>query len=471
MKTNNSISNTCKETSSKNYVLKSLLLSLFVLFFLGAYSLVFEHSSFLQAHFKQINILPIVKDSLKRSSQDYYYLKLKNTKNTLADLKRERLVLDSINRVVNYDGGEKGLINFMSALYDVEKHNKGTCRIAYFGDSMIEGDLISMTLRNSYQEKYGGQGVGFVPIVSATNKFRISIIHDYSKAWKTESLFNMSNLDFPLGISGEYFLAETNGEYNTVNYSAPNIKYINTFPSTKLFYGKASVKDSLNSLEFNETMFSLDGLLEVNAITLSDTPLKKADLNFKITNSLPIYGISFESNSGVLVDNFALRGNSGITMTSIQQNILNAFNDELDYDLIILQYGLNVANENTNFDWYSIRMRKVVEYFKQAFPKSSVLLVSIPDMSKKNKEGEMQTLVSIPYIVEAQKNAAMRSGVSFFNLFNAMGGENSMVKWVEDLNFANKDYTHFNYKGSRNASNLIFSFLEKEYLKFKEKDE
>lgn len=471
MKTKNFISNNCKESSSKNYVLKSLLLSLFVLFFLGAYSLVFEHSSFLQAHFKQINILPIVKDSLKRSSQDYYYLKLKNTKNTLADLKRERLVLDSINRVVNYDGGEKGLINFMSALYDVEKHDKGTCRIAYFGDSMIEGDLISMSLRNSYQEKYGGQGVGFVPIVSTTNKFRISIIHDYSKAWKTESLINMSNLDFPLGISGEYFLAETNGENNTVNYSTPNIKYINTFPSTKLFYGKANVKDSLNSLEFNETMFSLDGLSEVNAMILSDTPLKKADLNFKINNSLPIYGISFESNSGVLVDNFALRGNSGITMTSIQQNILNAFNDELDYDLIILQYGLNVANENTNFDWYRMRMGKVVEYFKQAFPKSSVLLVSIPDMSKKNKEGEMQTLVSIPYIVEAQKNAAMQSGVSFFNLFNAMGGENSMVKWVEDLNFANKDYTHFNYKGSRNASNLIFSFLEKEYLKFKEKDE
>jgi len=359
----------------------------------------------------------------------------------------------------------------MSALYDVEKHDKGTCRIAYFGDSMIEGDLISMTLRNSYQEKYGGQGVGFVPIVSTTNKFRISIIHDYSKAWKTESLINMSNLDFPLGISGEYFLAETNGENNTVNYSTPNIKYINTFPSTKLFYGKANVKDSLNSLEFNETKFSLDGLSEVNAMILSDTPLKKADLNFKINNSLPIYGISFESNSGVLVDNFALRGNSGITMTSIQQNILNAFNDELDYDLIILQYGLNVANENTNFDWYRMRMGKVVEYFKQAFPKSSVLLISIPDMSKKNKEGEMQTLVSIPYIVEAQKNAAMQSGVSFFNLFNAMGGENSMVKWVEDLNFANKDYTHFNYKGSRNASNLIFSFLEKEYLKFKEKDE
>jgi len=471
LKTKNFISNTCKESSSKNYVLKSLLLSLFVLFFLGAYSLIFEHSSFLQAHFKQINILPIVKDSLKRSSQDYYYLKLKNTKNTLANLKRERLVLDSINRVVNYDGGEKGLINFMSALYDVEKHDKGTCRIAYFGDSMIEGDLISMTLRNSYQEKYGGQGVGFVPIVSTTNKFRISIIHDYSKAWKTESLINMSNLDFPLGISGEYFLAETNGENNTVNYSTPNIKYINTFPSTKLFYGKANVKDSLNSLEFNETKFSLDGLSEVNAMILSDTPLKKADLNFKINNSLPIYGISFESNSGVLVDNFALRGNSGTTMTSIQQNILNAFNDELDYDLIILQYGLNVANENTNFDWYRMRMGKVVEYFKQAFPKSSVLLVSIPDMSKKNKEGEMQTLVSIPYIVEAQKNAAMQSGVSFFNLFNAMGGENSMVKWVEDLNFANKDYTHFNYKGSRNASNLIFSFLEKEYLKFKEKDE
>ena len=190
---------------SKNYVSTSLLLSLFVLFFLGSYSYVFEYSSFLQAHFKQINILPIVKDSLKRFSQDYYYLKLKNTKNTLADLRRERLVLDSINRVVNYDGGQKGLINFMSALYDVEKFDKGTCRIAYFGDSMIEGDLMSMTLRNSYQEKYGGRGVGFVPIVSKTNKFRISVIHDYSKVWQTKSLINASALDFSLGISGEYF--------------------------------------------------------------------------------------------------------------------------------------------------------------------------------------------------------------------------------------------------------------------------
>ena len=106
MKTKNSISNASKESRPKNYALKSLLLSLFVLFFLSGYSYFFEHSSFLQAHFKQINILPIIKDSLKRSSQDYYNQKLKNTKNTLADLRRERLVLDSINRVVNYDGGK-----------------------------------------------------------------------------------------------------------------------------------------------------------------------------------------------------------------------------------------------------------------------------------------------------------------------------------------------------------------------------
>ena len=116
-------------------------------------------------------------------------------------------------------------------------------------------------------------------------------------------------------------------------------------------------------------------------------------------------------------------------------------------------------------------MRKVVEHFKEIFPKASILLVSVPDMSKKNKQGEMQTLESIPYIFEAQRKASIKSGVSFFNLYNAMGGENSMVKWVEDLNFANKDYTHFNYKGARNASNFIFSFLEKEYLKFKENNE
>ncbi len=444
---------------------------IFTLFFLCFYAYTYEQSKFLQSHFKQINIFPIVKDSLKRSQARYEHNQLINTKKSLTDLRQKKITSDSINRIINYDGGQKGLIDFFNALYDVEKLNKGTCRIAYYGDSMIEGDLMSMTLREAYQKQYGGRGVGFIPIVSLTNKFRISVIHDYNASWRRESLLDISKLDFPLGISGEYFIAEANGSNNTVSFQAPNRSFVNTFPITKLFYGKSKTANPSNSLDFNGTSFSLNGQLAVNSLVLSQTPLKGVDLTFRTSDELPIYGISFESSSGVLVDNFALRGNSGIAMTALNQNILGQFNNDLGYDLIVLQFGLNVVSENTNYDWYKARMIRVVEHFKHSFPKASILLVSIPDISKKNDQGVMQTRTSVSYVIEAQKNAAMQTEVSFFNLYQAMGGEGSMVKWVEELKLANDDYIHFNFKGARNASNLIFSFLDKEYLKFKENDE
>ena len=43
-------------------------------------------------------------------------------------------------------------------------------------------------------------------------------------------------------------------------------------------------------------------------------------------------------------------------------------------------------------------------------------------------------------LLHAQRQAARRSGVAFWNVFGAMGGENSMIRFVEN-NWASKDYT------------------------------
>ena len=43
-----------------------------------------------------------------------------------------------------------------------------------------------------------------------------------------------------------------------------------------------------------------------------------------------------------------------------------------------------------------------------------------------------------------------------------------MIEWVEELQYANKDYVHFNYKGARSAANLIHEFLINEYEEFKQ---
>lgn len=458
----NNRANTDNNNSSS--LLKGLVLSILILIFLSAYSYLYEQSTFLQRHFKQIHVLPFQKDTLERSLTLLNYQKLVNQKNNLLVIKRQKQIEDSLKAAAEYKGPKEGLLDFFNALDQIKN---SSCRIAYFGDSMIEGDLMSMSLREMLQNKYGGQGIGYMPITSATNQFRMNIIHDFSKTWTMKSLLNFKDLEFPLGISGKYFIADTTAQENTVYYGARNLKFVNSFPKTKLFYGKSDSINFENELVFNGQNFILDGDSEVNTLVLSKDTLKQVELNFKMKSIQPIYGVSFESDSGVLLDNFSLRGNTGIPMSVIEESVLKSFNDEFGYDLIILQFGLNVISNETNYAWYRMQMIRTIKHFQSAIPNASILMVSVPDVSQRDENGEMHTNISVIPILEAQKKAAMQTKVSFFNLFEAMGGEDSMVKWVEELEYANKDYMHFNFKGARYASELLFEFLEQEYQTYK----
>ena len=80
----------------------------------------------------------------------------------------------------------------------------------------------------------------------------------------------------------------------------------------------------------------------------------------------------------------------------------------------------------------------------------------------------MKTDSAVVPLVKAQKNYAISSQSGFVNLYKEMGGENSMIKWVEEEPVrADKDYTHFNYKGSVAVAKLIFDKINNGYLEYK----
>ena len=68
----------------------------------------------------------------------------------------------------------------------------------------------------------------------------------------------------------------------------------------------------------------------------------------------------------------------------------------------------------------------------------------------------------------AQKRYAIKSQASFVNLYTLMGGDGSMVQWVEqEPSRANKDYTHFNHRGAKEAANLVYKQLSDGYEAYK----
>ncbi len=76
---------------------------------------------------------------------------------------------------------------------------------------------------------------------------------------------------------------------------------------------------------------------------------------------------------------------------------------------------------------------------------------------------------TVYYLLEAQENIARNNKVVFWNLFEAMGGKNSMAKWVEEGN-ANKDYTHLNFRGGKKLSMKLFDSFNHEFNNYKKRN-
>lgn len=348
-------------------------------------------------------------------------------------------------------------------------------RIAWFGDSTIEGDLISQDVRKNLQDIFGGSGIGYVPITSVVSKFRNNVQHNFSDNWKTYSFSSGNPYPFPLGISGFVFIpaqgkyeagdAPTGNTQCWVEYATPSEK--TTFESLRLFYGylEGTANLHLSTDGGNYTERSLAAGVGIHGVSLIDRPVKKAKIYISADAPLAVYGAFIENNEGgIYIDNYALRGSNGINLNQIKDEVWRAFNSQLHYKLIILQYGANIADPGaTSFAWYEKGLSQIIARLKELFPDAGILVIGAPDKSI-HSEQDYVTNPAIPMILKAQRRAAEKMGVAFWNLFDAMGGENSMPVWVE-RKLAAPDYTHLSGKGAREIAKRITKAILYEFAK------
>lgn len=360
------------------------------------------------------------------------------------------------------------LQRFYSKLKKLEDGKSEKVRVAYFGDSMNDGDLIVQDFRAMLQDSFGGNGVGFVSIASLSSASRGSVFHQHSDSWHIQSFITAKTPSTPFGIDGQVFLANGGNGY-WVSYTAGGMKNSPMLYSPTLFYGRsdnnnASIKVSINN-EKKES-FNLNPSLILNTQKLGVSYARTVKVDFENIQNIPLYGLDFSSHSGVHVDNFSLRGNSGLTLAGFNTQLMNAFDRVLNYDLIVLHYGTNVLNYGSKeYDFYEKGMKRVINKLRACFPNADILVVSTADKASKI-DMKMVTDPSVISLTKAQKKFSRDTGCGYIDLYNLMGGYGSMVDWV-DRQLANKDYTHFNVKGSKEVGALLFKELEQGYNKYK----
>jgi len=364
--------------------------------------------------------------------------------------------------------GYQYLVPFYEKLYQLETTQQGNVRIAYFGDSMTDGDMIVQDLRNNFQNKYGGKGVGFVAITSESAGSRSSIIHQFSPNWRMQSYLNVKNPIRPFGVNGHVFFA--NDTINAAWVKFKSGKYTTQLDNPTLFYGSsANPKGEISYVVGKDTLHKkLLPNNTLNTLTLSQSGLKSVKVNFKHAASIPVYGFNFDDGKGVHIDNFSQRGNSGIPISKFDVTLMKAFQQKLNYDLIVLHYGTNVLNYGTkDYTWYDKSMTRTVNRLKECFPGVAILIISTADKASKY-DTKMKTDSAVVPLSNAQKHYALKTQSGFVNLYTLMGGDGSMTKWVEEEPaLANKDYTHFNFRGAKKVAAMIYKHVDSGYEEYK----
>lgn len=360
------------------------------------------------------------------------------------------------------DSTRRGMTSFYRALDRLSdaENTDALVRIAVFGDSFIEADILTADLREMLQKKYGGCGVGFVTITSMTSGYRPTVRHTFG-GWSSHAVTDTVYFDRKKqGISGHYFLPRA-GAYVELRGQKKYASLLDTCQRASIFfYNRDSVRLSARINKGDERHYALaasGGLQEIQV----DGRIGSIRWSVEQADSTLFYGLAMDGKRGVIVDNFSLRGSSGLSLRGIPQDMLTQFNRQRPYDLIILEYGLNVATERgRNYDNYQKGLLTSIEHLKDCFPQAGILLLSVGDRDYKTEDGDLRTMPGIKNLVRYQQNTAAESAIAFWNMFEAMGGEGSMAKLVHTKpSMANYDYTHINFRGGKHLATLLYDAL------------
>lgn len=362
--------------------------------------------------------------------------------------KKPQPIIPEVN-VVNTDSRA-----YMAAFYAaLDSASSKPIRVVHYGDSQIEEDRITNVLRERWQKQYGGGGVGLLPlhqtIPTRTIRQWLSIngvVQTAQKGPKRYLVYGLRSMRLAdsddYGVMGQVAVMDSTlveGSEDIVMNIEPidkKRKPHNYFNRVRLL---TSLPDSLLVLPDSTTHYQLH-----------------------LQGKKNVYGVSLETPTGVIVDNIPMRGCSGNIFTKIDSTQLSDFYRETNTRLIILQFGGNMIpqteNPSTISGYVRSTLRQQIRYIRACAPQASILFIGPSDMSTRI-DGEMTTYPLVPYMDKLLKKMAEEEQIAYWSMYDAMGGKNSMVHWVE-VGLAGSDYVHFTRAGANNIGKKLYNWID-----------
>lgn len=334
----------------------------------------------------------------------------------------------------------------------------GTVRIAFMGDSFVEGDILTADLRELLQDTFGGGGVGFVPVASPFTGFR-QTVKTTSKGWTPYNIMQRKSVPEP--YADEFFVSgwvarATDGASTRWDMTQKRRHLDECRRARLMFISRESAEVSVKLNDGEVRDFEFEGSDVVRQIVVEEERISSLEMTVGRGSAGFIgYGADFDDTQGVSVDNLSVRSNNGQAMFRTDPAVNAQINGMRAYDVVILQYGLNIMQaDRRDYSLYAEQVQKMIRFVESCFPSAAVVVMGVSDRSQKNEDG-IVPMESARDLSRWQRKAAEECGAAFWNTYDAMQLMGGMTRFVAN-GWAGKDYTHINYAGGAQVARALY---------------
>lgn len=381
-------------------------------------------------------------------------------------------------QLIGNDQAFQALGNFFAALNAPAR--KPAIHVLHYGDSQIEGDRITGHLRNAWQSVWGGSGPGFLSPVSPipTLAMRQSWIGDwqrYARFGKRDTTIQHNRFGL-MAAFAQPSPASTDSTLTTATLRFEphprGYRRNRTFNELHLALGQVTEETTLQlTLNERDTLVvpllqdSLAQNLSLPLAALDSTAFESLELHFE-GGSPEINGIGMWTDSGIVVHNLAMRGSSGTVFRQLDREQFSRQLSAIRTELVMLQYGGNTVPYIEDIEsaqrygrWFTSQIR----LFQSLLPGVPILIIGPSDMARKAGT-RMETYPQLAYVRDALKAAALDNNALYWDIFEVMGGEDSMAAWVQsNPPLASSDHIHFTPAGAKQIAELLRQSIQAEW--------
>ena len=339
---------------------------------------------------------------------------------------------------------------FIEKMRSLKKGESKKVRILHLGDSHIQATAFSMKTREKIQQKYGNGGRGILfpyQLAGTIGPFDYSA-NSVSK-WSNSWIINENQL-FPIGIAGigvQSVLSRGSFRFD--------MKELNVSNSSGFFAYNQKIG---GELYLGNRFKKSKRLLDFDTLSFSSSQLISSLISFD-KSQLNCHFMYVENDiDGVVYNSIGVAGAKYIDY--LKNPLFFKELPLLNLDLIIISLGTNELYSNSfSMNEFSNQVEMFLVELKKTVPNADILISGPPDHRKK-KDGSLVVNPSLNSVRIGLKEIANKHKVSYWDLFEAMGGEGCIERWAE-FELVNKDYMHYRKAGYEKQGKLLYDALEK----------